>query len=321
VSSITDSPSSMVPVHPDELETPPLSLGQLAWRRYRRHKMAIFGTVVIILIFLYCFGGMLVFSEGDSNFVDTGARLQPPSREHLFGTDTIGRDVMVRTIYGGQISIIIGILAVVVSVVVGVLIGAVAGYYGGIIDSLLMRFTEAMFNIPQLFLLIVLAKFFASQTPTFQFLGRTYSGSVVIIVGVIGLTSWMYLARIVRSSFLSLKEQEFVTAARATGAGDYSIIFEHILPSAMAPIIVTATLEVANAILSEAYISFLGMGVQPPTATWGNMLNEAYNQLEAAPWMWFFPGTLILLIVLAINFVGDGLRDALDPQSLAGGQE
>jgi peptide/nickel transport system permease protein len=131
----------------------------------------------------------------------------------------------------------------------------------------------------------------------------------------------MYLARIVRSSFLSLKQQEFVTAAHATGASDASIIFEHILPSAMAPIIVTATLEVANAILSEAYISFLGMGVQPPTATWGNMLNEAYNQLEAAPWMWFFPGTLILLIVLAINFVGDGLRDALDPQSLAGAQE
>jgi peptide/nickel transport system permease protein len=204
---------------------------------------------------------------------------------------------------------------------VGVLIGAAAGYFGGIVDSLLMRFTEAMFNIPQLFLLIVLAKFFASQTPNFTLLGRTYSGSVVIIVVVIGLTSWMYLARIVRASFLSLKEQEFVTAARATGAGDASIIFEHILPSAMAPIIVSATLEVANAILSEAYISFLGMGVQPPTATWGNMLNEAYNTLETAPWMWFFPGTLILLIVLAINFVGDGLRDALDPQSLAGAQE
>jgi peptide/nickel transport system permease protein len=137
------------------------------------------------------------------------------------------------------------------------------------------------------------------------------------VVSVIGLTSWMYLARIVRASFLSLKEQEFITAARATGATDSAIIFEHILPNAMAPIIVSATLEVANAILAEAYISFLGMGVQPPTATWGNMLNEAYDQLANAPWMWFFPGTLILLVVLAINFLGDGLRDALDPRSLA----
>jgi peptide/nickel transport system permease protein len=299
----------------------PLTPGQVAWKRFTRHRMALVGIWILVGLILYVSLGTLFFTEAEANLVDLRQKISGPSGIHPFGTDMAGRDILARTIYGGQISIIIGILAVVVSVVVGVLIGAVAGYYGGIIDSLLMRFTEAMFNIPQLFLLIVLAKFFASQTPTFQFLGRTYSGSVVIIVGVIGLTSWMYLARIVRSSFLSLKEQEFVTAARATGAGDYSIIFEHILPSAMAPIIVTATLEVANAILSEAYISFLGMGVQPPTATWGNMLNEAYNQLEAAPWMWFFPGTLILLIVLAINFVGDGLRDALDPQSLAGGQE
>jgi peptide/nickel transport system permease protein len=298
-----------------------LTPGQVAWKRFRRHRMALVGIWILVGLMLYVTLGAFFFTEADANLVDLRQKISAPSNGHPFGTDMAGRDILARTIYGGQISIIIGVLAVVVSVTVGVLIGATAGYFGGIIDSLLMRFTEAVFNIPQLFLLIVLAKFFASQTPNFTFLGRTYSGSVVIIVGVIGLTSWMYLARIVRSSFLSLKEREFVTAARATGAGDASIIFEHILPSAMAPIIVTATLEVANAILSEAYISFLGMGVQPPTATWGNMLNEAYNQLEVAPWMWFFPGTLILLIVLAINFVGDGLRDALDPQSLAGAQE
>jgi peptide/nickel transport system permease protein len=299
----------------------PLTPGQVAWKRFRRHRMALVGIWILLGLILYVTGGAAFFSEADANRVDLREKMSAPAQVHPFGTDMAGRDILARTIYGGQISIIIGVMAVVVSVTIGVLIGAAAGYFGGLVDSLLMRFTEAMFNIPQLFLLIVLAKFFASQTPNFTFLGRTYSGSVVIIVGVIGLTSWMYLARIVRSSFLSLKEQEFVTAARATGAGDGSIIFEHILPSAMAPIIVTATLEVANAILSEAYVSFLGMGVQPPTATWGNMLNEAYNQLEAAPWMWFFPGTLILLIVLAINFVGDGLRDALDPQSLAGAQE
>jgi peptide/nickel transport system permease protein len=299
----------------------PLTPGQVAWKRFKRHRMALVGIWILVGLMLYVTVGIAFRSETDANLVDLRQKMAAPAGVHPFGTDMAGRDVLARTIYGGQISIIIGIMAVLVSVTIGVLIGAAAGYFGGIVDSLLMRFTEAMFNIPQLFLLIVLAKFFASRTPNFTFLGRTYSGSVVIIVVVIGLTSWMYLARIVRSSFLSLKEQEFVTAARATGAGDASIIFEHILPSAMAPIIVTATLEVANAILSEAYVSFLGMGVQPPTATWGNMLNEAYNQLEAAPWMWFFPGTLILLIVLAINFVGDGLRDALDPQSLAGAQE
>ncbi len=309
-------------ISPDELvDRKPLSPGQVAWKRFLRHRMAIVGIWILVGLVLYVTLGALFFSEADANYVDLRQKMTGPTAVHPFGTDMAGRDILARTVYGGQISIIIGILAVLVSVTVGVLVGAIAGYFGGLIDSVLMRFTEAMFNIPQLFLLIVLAKFFAGDMPTFTLLGRTYSGSVVIVVGVIGLTSWMYLARIVRSSFLSLKEQEFVTAARATGAPDVSIIFEHILPSAMAPIIVTATLEVANAILSEAYISFLGMGVQPPTATWGNMLNEAYNQLEAAPWMWFFPGTLILLIVLAINFVGDGLRDALDPQSLAGSQE
>jgi len=294
-----------------------LTPAQIAFRRFVRHRMALIGFGILVALILYVIMGAFLFTEEEANYVDLRNRLSPPSAEHPFGTDLGGRDILARTIYGGQISIIIGILAVVISVTVGVLIGAISGYFGGIIDSLLMRFTEAMFNIPQLFLLIVLAKFFATEAPTLKFLGRTFSGSVVVIIAVIGFDSWMYLARIVRSNFLSLKEQEFVTAAHATGASDFSIIFEHILPNTMAPIIVSATLEVANAILAEAYISFLGMGVQPPTPTWGNMLNEAYNRLESAPWMWFFPGTFILLIVLAINFVGDGLRDALDPRSLA----
>lgn len=300
----------------EKIKSQSLSPGELAWQRFRHHRMALVGAGVLLGLILYVLVGALFFSETTANRGDLRSTLLGPSISHPFGTDLAGRDILIRTMFGGQISIIIGILAVIVSVTVGVLIGALAGYFGGTIDSLLMRFTEAMFNIPQLFLLIVLAKFFGANTPTFTFLGREFSGSVVVIVGVIGLTSWMYLARIVRSSFLSLKEQEFVTAAHATGATDLSIIFEHILPSAMAPIIVSATLEVANAILAEAYISFLGMGVQPPTATWGNMLNEAYNHLDGAPWMWFFPGTLILLIVLAINFVGDGLRDAIDPRSV-----
>ena len=300
----------------EEIERPPLTPAQLAWRRFRRHKMAMFGAGLLIAIILYVTAGAFFYSEADANYTDLSIKLSPPSWEHPFGTDLTGRDILARTIYGGQISIVIGILAVVVSLVVGVLIGSVAGFYGGIVDSILMRFTEAMFNIPQLFLLIVLAKFLGGKVPNIQFLGRTFSGSVVVIIGVIGLTSWMYLARIVRANFLSLKEQEFVTAARCLGARNVSLIFEHVLPNTIAPIIVAATLEVASAIISEAYVSFLGLGVQPPTATWGNMLDQAYSHLETEPWMWFFPGMLILLIVLGINFVGDGLRDALDPHAL-----
>jgi len=294
-----------------------LTLTQLAWRRFRRHKMALLGAVLLILILLYVTAGALIFNEQDANRTNPRLGFSSPSLEHIFGTDPTGRDILARTIYGGQISMIVGILAVVISLLLGVLVGAFAGFYGGLIDALLMRVTEAMLNIPSLFLLILSSKFFSAKIPTFTFLGRSFTGSVVVVIVIIGLTSWMYLARIVRASFLSLKEQEFTTAARCLGARDISLIFEHILPNAVAPIIVAATLEVANAILSEAYVSFLGLGVQLPTATWGNMLDKAYSHLETEPWMWFFPGMLILLTVLGINFVGDGLRDALDPRALA----
>jgi peptide/nickel transport system permease protein len=310
-------PAPIVSLLPDELETPPLSLGQLVWRRFRRHKMAMFGAVTLILLFVYSFGGALIFPESYANFADTPLRLSAPSAQHPFGTDTIGRDVLARTIYGGQISLIIGLLAVLIENIIGILVGALAGYDGGFIDSLLMRITEAMLNIPEIFLLIVMAKFFGGQIPELELFGRTFSGSVVVIVLIIGFTSWMYLARIVRAQFLSLKENEFILAARATGTSNFEIIFRHILPNSIAPIIVSATLGVANAILAEAYISFLGLGVQPPTATWGNMLDGANNYLESAPWLWFFPGLLILLTVLSINFLGDGLRDAIDPRSRA----
>jgi peptide/nickel transport system permease protein len=271
----------------------------------------------LFLIVLYTFGGMLFFSEADANRTETGNALQPPTREHLFGTDTIGRDIMARTIYGGQISIIIGITAMIMEVILGVSIGALSGYFGGKLDSILMRATEAMLVIPQIFLLLVMARYFAQSIPNIKLLGRTFSGSVVVIVFVIAITSWPYLARIVRSQFLSVKENDFILAARATGTSTRDIIFRHILPNSSAPIIVSATLSVAAAITLEAYISFLGLGVRPPTATWGNMLEGAYNYIETAWWLWFFPGILIALTVLGINFLGDGLRDALDPHSRA----
>jgi len=272
---------------------------------------------MLVILFLYSIFGAFILSESYSNYTDTNIRLNSPSAEHPFGTDSIGRDILARTIYGGQISILIALAAVSIETIVGILVGASAGYYGGAIDSVLMRITEAMLVIPEIFLLIVMGKTFGGKIPTVEFMGRSFSGSVIVIVVIIGLTSWMYLARIVRAEFLSIKENEYILAARATGTSNFSIILRHILPNCMAPIIVSATLGVANAILAEAYISFLGLGVQPPTATWGNMLDGANSYLESAPWLWFFPGLFILLTVLSINFLGDGLRDALDPRSRA----
>jgi peptide/nickel transport system permease protein len=301
-SSAIEATTPVVTLGADEL-APPLSLGQMTWRRFRRHKMAIAGVVTLILLFIYSFVGGLIYTAEVANFTDTSARLQPPSAEHPFGTDTIGRDILARTIQGGRISLTIGVAVAVLEIVLGVIIGAVAGYFGGTVDNILMRITEAVLIIPSLFLLIVMA--------------RIVGGSVPFIIIIIALTSWMYVARIVRAEFLSLKQNEFVLAARSIGTPTSQIIFRHILPNSMAPIVVAATLAVASAILAEAYISFLGLGVQPPTATWGNMLDGSYNYIETAPWLWIFPGLLILLTVLSINFLGDGLRDALDPRSRA----
>jgi peptide/nickel transport system permease protein len=309
--------SSVIPQLADDLSTPPLTLTQLGWLRLRRHKMALFGGVMLVLLILFSFGTSFFVTEKYANFNDTSKRLQSPSAEHPFGTDSIGRDVFARTVYGGQISLIIGFVAVLIETVLGILVGALAGYYGGVVDAILMRFTEALLSIPTILLLLTLAKFFGGSVPEIPIAGRTFSGSVVVIIAVIGATSWMYLARIVRAEFLSLKEREFILAARATGTSNFDIIFRHILPNTFAPIIVSSTLSVANAILAEAYISFLGLGVQPPTATWGNMLDNSVKYLDSAPWLWFFPGMLILLTVLSINFLGDGMRDALDPRSRA----
>jgi peptide/nickel transport system permease protein len=309
------SPSLSIPQPADDLATEPLTLWQLGWLRFRRHKMALFGGVLLIVLMIFSFGGSFLYTEKYANFNDTSQRLQPPSSAHPFGTDSIGRDILARTIYGGQISLFIGFVAVLIETILGILVGALAGYYGGVVDAILMRFTEALLIIPTIFLLLVMAKFFGGQIPEIHIANRVFSGSVIVIVLIIGATSWMYLARIVRAEFLSLKEREFILAAHATGTSNFEIIFFHILPNTFAPIIVSSTLSVANAILSEAYISFLGLGVQPPTATWGNMLDNSVKYLDSAPWLWFFPGTLILLTVLSINFLGDGLRDALDPRS------
>ena len=307
--------------------TPPLSPLVLGVRRFRKHRMAMFGLGLLALLVLYIsFAGFIshgycapvgkeLSGEAWSDCNDTSLKLQPPSKEHIFGTDVIGRDIFARTVYGGQISFLIGIAAAIVEVILGALVGALAAYYGGWVDNFLMRFTEAMLNIPSLFLLIIGAKFFGGGLPNINIFGRELTGSVFLIIVIIGATSWMYLARIVRANILSLRERDYISAARALGASDQRIILSHLLPNTTAPLIVSATMGVANAILSEAYVSFLGLAVQGATATWGNMLDGAYRYLDTAPWLWFFPGTLILLTVLGINFLGDGLRDALDPYS------
>ncbi len=299
-----------------EEQKAPLTPGQLVWRRFRKHRMALLGSIGSILLLLFIIGGSIIVPETKANEADLVKRLAPPSSEHWFGTDSVGRDVFNRIIYGGQISLFIGLLAVVMEITFGTLIGGLAAYYGGWIDSVLMRFTEAMIAIPSLFLLIVLAKFIGRHVGQVTILGRTFSGSIGIVILVIGVTSWMGLARIIRANVLSLKELDYISASKALGSTDARIFFSHLIPNTLGPIIVSATLGLASAILTEAYVSFLGLGVQQPTATWGNMMQQAQSFLiRGAWWMWVFPSLFIVFIILCINLMGDGLRDAFDPRS------
>jgi peptide/nickel transport system permease protein len=297
--------------------TQPLTPTQLIWRRFRKHRMALVGAVGIIVLLLFIIVGSIVIPESAANNTDLLHRLQAPTALHVFGTDSIGRDNFNRIIYGGQISLIIGALAVLLEVSIGTVIGGVAAYIGGWVDAVLMRFTEAMLSIPSLFLLIVLSKFLGHNIPTINILGRTFSGTVGIVILVIGLTAWMYLARIVRSNMLSLRELDYISAAKSLGASKTRIFFTHLVPNTLGIIVVSATLGLANAILTEAYVSFLGLGVQPPTATWGNMMEQAQSFMsQGAWWMWVFPSMFIILVILSVNLMGDGLRDAFDPHSV-----
>lgn len=292
----------------------PDSLWRMAARRFLRHRMAVFGSLMLIAIILFVTVGGAFFSEDYANEVNVIEKFQPPSAAHPVGTDQVGRDILARIIYGGQISLMIGVMAVTIAILLGTLVGLLAGYFRGWFDTVSMRFVEALLSIPTLILLLLLSRALAGSTATINVLGRQLSASVLAIVAIIGLTSWMGLSRLVRSLVLTLKEQDFVLSARALGARNSRIIFVHILPNCIAVIVVSATLGVGNAIITEAYLSFLGFGVMPPTATWGNILQRAQDVLQRAWWMWMAPGALIVATVLAINFIGDGLRDALDPK-------
>ena len=273
---------------------------RMAFERFRAHRPAMAGMLVLGLLAVVCAAAPLV-SPYDPDKTALLSLYESPSFAHPFGTDDLGRDLATRILYGGRVSLAVGLLAVSVAVSVGTLVGVIAGYYGRWVDGVLMRFVDMMYSFPRLFLLILFGVFFKGMT-------------VPVIVLVLGLLSWMTTSRLVRASFLSLKQREFVEAARCIGARDRRIIFRHLLPNSVAPIIVAGTLGVGAAIIAESTLSFLGLGIQPPTSSWGNMLNHATTDMGKAPWIAIFPGMFIFLAVVSINFIGDGLRDALDPR-------
>lgn len=285
----------------------------LVWRQFRKHRMAVFGMIVLGVLIVGCIVGPFI-SPYDIERSSLRERYQPPSLLHPFGTDDLGRDMLTRIMYGGRISLSIGLMSMVVAVTIGLTVGSIAGFYGKRVDNILMRFTDIMLTMPRLFLLILMVLILRSiQWPYLQ-----ESGGIVAIILVIGLLSWMGIARLVRGAFLSLREMDFVEAARSLGLSNRRIIVRHILPNAITPVIVAATLGMAGAIISESGLSFLGFGVQPPTPTWGNMLSNAQQEmLRGHLWMAIFPGLMIFITVISINYIGDGLRDALDPKHVS----
>ena len=286
------------------------TMAQMIWRSYRRHKPAMIGTVIVLIFALTAIFAQYL-TPFDPEKTELTNMLQPPSAEHLMGTDELGRDLLTRLLYGGRVSLSIGVMAMALAVTVGAIVGGLSGFYGGWVDNVLMRFTDMMLAFPSLFVLIILS--LALRDIPIEALRGTAFASVFSIVLVIAVLAWMQVARLVRAAFLSLKEKEFIEAARCSGASNVRIMMRHLLPNAMSPIIVAGTFRVATSIITESGLSYLGFGVQPPTPTWGNMLKNAQDQMTRAPWTAIFPGIMIFIAVIAINFIGDGLRDALDP--------
>jgi len=269
------------------------------WSRFFRDKLAVTGLIMVAIFFMLSIGAGLI-APYDPNLIDVNNILESPSIAHLFGTDELGRDVFTRMLYGAGISLKVGFVAVGIAVLIGVVLGAVSGYYGGWVDILIMRLVDIMLCFPSFFLILAVIAFLEP--------------SIFNIMAVIGLTSWMGITRLVRAEFLTLKERDYVLAEKTIGASSLRIIFIHILPNALAPVLVAATLGIASAVLTESALSFLGIGVQPPTPSWGNILTQGKSVLGVAWWLSFFPGMAILLTVLGYNLLGEGIRDAIDPR-------
>src|SRR5262245_14176198 len=272
---------------------------RLAVERCLAHRLAVASLAVLLVLVLVVLVGPIL-SPYNPEHTNLNLRYEPPSAGHVMGTDSLGRDLLTRIMFGGRVSLTIGVLAMTVAITLGVMLGGLAGFYGGVADVLLMRFVDMMLSFPRLFLLILFSVFFG--------------GHFLTVVLLLGGLSWMGVSRLIRAGFLSRKERQYVEAARALGMPDRQIMLRHMLPNALAPIIVAATLGIATAIIAESTLSFLGLGIQPPTPSWGNMLKDAQTDMVIAPWTAVFPGFAIFVTVVAINFVGDGLRDALDPQ-------
>ena len=280
-----------------------LTLRDLAWRRFRRHHLALVASVImIVLIFLAVFAPFI--AAHDPYTPDMYNVRKPPSRTHILGTDGSGRDVFARLLFGGRVSLAVGLVAVSIYLTIGTILGATAGYRGGVADFIIMRITDTVMCFPTLLIILTLVPLVGP--------------SIFNIMVIIGLLGWTGIARLVRGEFLSLSQRDFVLAARASGVQERRIIFRHILPNVVGPLVVAATFGIAGAIMSEAGLSFLGLGVQAPQASWGNMLNAAtsFAILTGKPWLWLPPGLMIAITVLSINFIGDGLRDALDPRTV-----
>ena len=264
----------------------------------KKNKLALFGLIVLTLMCATALLAPMIAPYDPGEIMEN--EIQGPSFRHLFGTDDLGRDVLSRVLYGGRISLSVALVAVLVALTIGILMGAISGYYGGMVDEVIMRFTDIMLSFPTIFLILAIQ---SVLTP-----------NIYNVMIVIGATSWMGISRLVRGEFLTLKEREFVEAAKAIGCSNMRIIFRHILPNSLAPIIVAATLGMAGAILTESALSFLGLGVQPPTPSWGNMLMDSQTYLLDAPWMAIIPGLFIVLAVLSLYFVGEALRERLNPK-------
>jgi peptide/nickel transport system permease protein len=276
-----------------------MRIGAAIWRRFKRNKLALAGAVTVLSLASIALFAPVV-APYEPTTIDIKNVLSPPSPSHFLGTDDLGRDVLSRMIWGSRISLSVGFVAVGIAMTIGIIIGSLAGFYGGKVDAVLMRFVDIMLTFPSFFLMLAVI---AIVEP-----------SIWTIMIVIGITGWMDVSRLVRAEFLTLKERDFVLAAKASGAGNAGLIFRHVLPNALSPVFVAATFGVAGAILVEAALSFLGLGVQPPDPSWGNILTSGKNNIEVAWWLSLFPGLAILVTVLSYNLVGEGLRDALDPR-------
>lgn len=278
------------------------SQGRIIFDRFVRNRTAIVGAAFIIFLFLLCFLGPMIWKidPNTNNVLDVNSTLAAPTLAHPFGTDDVGRDTLARFMSGGRVSLLVGLTSMLMSLVFGISVGAVAGYYGGIIDNILMRFTDVILSVPLYLLLFVLSASFTDGTPR----------SVIILIALFG---WTYAARLVRGEFLALKEREFILASRTIGARDFRLMFRHILPNAAGPIIVNATLLIGINIILESVLSYFNFGIKPPDASWGNMISTGQVLFALDPWLILFPAAGIFLTVLCLNLVGDGLRDALDP--------